>query len=70
MFIESIEVLTKYYDLEEDTNFYMTEKYDESSHDFIKIDYDNLYELYDNLARPFDSIEVYRLKNEYKKGNY
>lgn len=70
MFIEAIEVLTKYYELENDTTFYMAEKYDETSYNFINIDYDNLYELYDNLARPFDSIEVYRLKNEYKKGNY
>ena len=70
MFIEAMEVLTQYYDLEEDTNFYLTEKHDENTYDFVKIEYDNLYELYDNLARPFDAIEVYRLKNEYKKGNY
>ena len=70
MFIEAMEVLTQYYDLEEDTNFYLTEKHDENTYDFVKIEYDNLYEIYDNLAKPFDAIEVYRLKNEYKKGNY
>lgn len=70
MFIEAMEVLTQYYDLEKDTNFYLTEKHDKDTYDFIKIEYDNLYELYDNLAKPFDAIEVYRLKNEYKKGNY
>lgn len=70
MFIEAIEVLTQYYDLENETNFYLTEKQENGKYDFIKIDYDNLFEIYDNLAKPFDIIEVYRLKNEYKKGNY
>ena len=70
MFIEAVEVLTEYYNLENDTNFYLTQKNDESSYDFVKIDNDKLYELYDNLSRPFDTIEVVRLKNEYKKGNY
>ena len=70
MFIEAMEVLTQYYDLEEDTNFYLTEKHDKDTYNFVKIEYDNLYELYDNLAKPFDAIEVYRLKNEYKNGNY
>lgn len=70
MFIEAMEVLTQYYDLEEDTNFYLTEKHDKDTYNYIKIKYDDLYELYDNLAKPFDAIEVYRLKNEYKKGNY
>ena len=69
MFIESMEVFTKFYDLENDTNFYLTRKLEnEEKYDFIKIGYDNLYELYNNLAKPFESIEVYRLKNEYKKG--
>jgi len=70
MFIEAIEVLSQYYDMEEDTNFYMTEKHDENTYNFVKVDNNNLYDLYDNLAKPYDAIEVYRLKAEYKKGNY
>ena len=70
MFIEAIEVLTMYYDLENETNFYLTEKQDNDKYNFVKIDYDNLFELYDNLAKPYDAIEVYRLKAEYRKGNY
>lgn len=70
MFIEAIEVLTQYYDMDNKTNFYLTEMQENEKYDFKKIDYDNLFELYDNLAKPFDIIEVYRLKNEYKKGNY
>ncbi len=70
MFIEAIEVLTMYYDLEDETNFYLTEKQEDDKYNFVKVDYDNLYELYDNLAKPYDALEVYRLKAEYKKGNY
>ena len=67
MFIEAIEVLTRFNDLEEFTNFYLTEKFDGNTNNFIKYDYSDLYEIYDNLAKPFDAIEVYRLKAEYKK---
>ena len=70
MFIEAIEVLTMYYDLENETNFYLTKKQENGKYNFVKVDYDNLFELYDNLARPYDAIEVYRLKAEYRKGNY
>lgn len=70
MFIEAMEVLTQYYDLEDETNFYLTEKQDNGKYDFVKVDYDNIYDLYDNLAKPYDAIEVFRLKAEYKKGNY
>lgn len=70
MFIEAIEVLAQYYDLGDETNFYLAKKSDEDKFNFIKLDYDDLFKLYDNLAKPFDIIEVYRLKNEYKKGNY
>ena len=70
MFIEAIEVLTQYYDLEDYTNFYMAEEYGEDTYNFVKVDYDNLYDLYDNLAKPYETIEAYRLKAEYKKGNY
>lgn len=66
MFIESVEVFSKYYNLENETNFYLTQKTDNGNYNFVKCDYDNLYEIYDNLAKPFDAIEVYRLKAEYK----
>ena len=71
MFIEAIEVLTQYYDLEDETNFYLTEKVENhDTYNFVKIEYNELYKIYDNLTKPFDIIEVYRLKNEYQKGNY
>lgn len=70
MFIEAIEVLTQYYGMDDYTNFYMTEQQDDGRYNFVKVEYDNLYELYDNLAKPFEIIEMYRLKTEYEKGNY
>ena len=69
IFIEAIEVFTKYYDLEDETNFYLTQKSDNNKYDFVKCNYSNLYDIYENLAEPFDIIEVYRLKAEYKKNN-
>lgn len=69
MFIESMEVFTRYYNLEDETNFYLTEIVDGSKFNVVKYDYDNLYEIYDDLAKPFDAMEVYRLKAEYRKEN-
>ena len=67
MFIEAVEVLTQYYDMEDETNFYMAEKHDEDTYNFVKVDYDGLYDLYDNLSKPYSIIEVYRLRAENKK---
>lgn len=67
MFIEAIEVFSQYYDLEKDTQFYMTEKHDEKTYNFIKINYENIYDLYENLSKPYNVIEVYRLRAENKK---
>lgn len=65
MFIEAIEVFTKYYDLEDDTFYYLT-KPDEKGFKFKYIDLDDLYELYDNLSEPYGVLEGYKLKAKYK----
>ena len=68
MFIEAIEVFTKFYDLEEDAFYYLTKSLDDSTgHIFKYIDNENLYELYDNLSKPYDSIERFRIKSKYKE---
>lgn len=67
IFIEAMEVFTKYYGLDDETNFYLTQKLDDGKYNFVKWDYDKLYEIYDDLAEPFNKIEIYRLKTEYKK---
>lgn len=63
-FIESIEVYSIKYGLKDETNFYLTEK-DENSTKFNvkKIEYENLYELYDNLGNPYDEIDKVRGEN-------
>lgn len=63
-FIEAIEVYSIKYGLKDETNFYLTEK-DENSTKFNvkKIEYENLYELYDNLGNPYDEIDKVRGEN-------
>lgn len=65
MFIEAIEVFSDYYDLKDDTYYYLT-KFKDSGHEFKYIDVDNLYELYDDLSKPYRSIEKYRRKSKNK----
>jgi len=57
-FIEAIEVYSKRYDLDHETNFYLTE-IDENSHDclnkfiMVKIEKEDLFILYKNLGRSY-----------------
>lgn len=63
-FIEAIEVYSIKYGLRDETNFYLTQK-DENSEKYNvkKIEYDNLYELYDNLGNPYSTINKIRGQN-------
>ena len=63
-FIEAIEVYSIKYGLRDETNFYLTKK-DENSEKYNvkKIEYDNLYELYNNLGDPYDIIDEIRGEN-------
>ena len=63
-FIEAIEVYSIKYGLKNETNFYLTQK-DENSEKYNveKIEYDNLYELYSNLGDSYDIIDEVRGKN-------
>ena len=73
MFIEAIEVFTKYYNLEDDTYYYLTKLDDDSEREGYKfkyIDIKNIYELYDNLSDPYDKIDNYRLKANLKKNDF
>ena len=63
MFIEAIEVFSDFYDLKDDTYYYLT-KFKDSGYEFQYIDVDDLYELYDNLSKPYRSIERYRIKSK------
>ena len=63
-FIEAIEVYSIKYSLRDETNFYLTKK-DENieKYNVEKIEYDNLYEIYNNLGDPYDMIDEVRGEN-------
>ncbi|WP_298523429.1 AAA family ATPase [uncultured Methanobrevibacter sp.] len=63
MFIEAIEVFSNYYGLKDDTYYYLT-KFKDSGYEFKYIDVNNLYELYDELSKPYMSLEKYRRKSK------
>ena len=66
MFIEAIEVFTKYYNFEDETFYYLT-KPDKQGFKFKYIDPDDLYELYDQLSEPYGVLDGYRLKAKYNE---
>ena len=63
-FIEAMEVYSIKYGLKDETNFYLTKK-DKNceKYNVEKIEYDNLYELYNNLGDPYDIIDEVRGEN-------
>ena len=63
MFIEAIEVFSDFYDLKDDTYYYLTQ-FKDTGYEFEYIDVDDLYVLYDNLSKPYRSIERYRIKSK------
>ena len=68
MFIEAIEVFSQYHDLTDECYYYLTEKDRNSdAYNFKYIPFDDLYELYDNLAKPYLFMEDYRIKIKHSK---
>jgi len=62
MFIEAISLYSKYYDLIDETNFYLTVKSKNDKFDFKKIRPDDMGAVYENLTSPFDELD--KLKNK------
>ena len=63
-FIEAMEVYTIKYGLRNEINFYLSKK-DENNekYNIEKIEYDKLYELYNNLGDPYDIVDEVRGEN-------
>lgn len=62
-FIESIDALTEYYDMEDDVNYYLTEESEiKGKYNFTKIDSNELSKLYDNLGNIYFLIDQIRLQ--------
>jgi len=64
-FIEAIEAYSKYYGLEEDTNFYSTVYNNEKSkYDFKKIERKNIKEIYSHLGDIYKKIDEIKGEND------
>lgn len=62
-FAEAMEAYSRYYNLLDDTNFYLTEKIDGADrYDYNLLDNDEIIEVYDNLGNPFDIIHKVKVQ--------
>lgn len=65
MFIESIDAFAEFYDMEDDINYYLTEKsINSGKYDFNRVHSNELYKLYDNLGNPYRLIDKLRLRKK------
>lgn len=67
MFIEAISLYAQYYDLIDQTNFYLTERQVNGKYNFKKIDPKNMGEVYENLTRPYDELDKLKAKILFKE---
>ena len=66
MFIEAISLYSQYYDLIEETNFYLTQEVN-GKYNFKKINPKNMGEVYENLTRPYDELDKIKAKILFKE---
>lgn len=63
LFIESMTAFCEYYDMQDDINYYLTEPSEaEDKYDFVKINSDEIFKVYNNLGNAYDLIDQLRLK--------
>ena len=62
MFVEAISLYAQYYDLLDDTSFYLTQKRTDGKFDFRKINPKNMGDVYEDLTKPYDELD--KLKAE------
>ena len=67
MFIEAISLYSQYYDLIDETTFYLTEKQENGKYNFKKISPKNMGEVYENLTRPYDELDELKAKILFKE---
>lgn len=67
MFIEAISLYSKYYDLIDETNFYLTDKSENGKFNFRKISPDDMGAVYENLTSPFDELDKIKAKILFKE---
>ena len=67
-FAEAIEAYSRYYNLIDDTNFYLTEKAEDTDkYNYNLLDSDEIMEVYDNLGNPFDIIHKIKVQADLKE---
>ena len=67
-FIESIDAFCEFYDMEDDINYYLTQESEiEGKYDFIKVNSDELYKIYDNLGDVYKLIDDLRIRKRLNK---
>lgn len=68
MFIEAMSLYAEYYDLLDNTNFYLTNENDDKiGYYFKKIDNKDMGDVYENLSRPYDDLDDLKSKLIFKK---
>ena len=65
-FIEAIQLYSQYYDLIDDSFFYLTQMAEEG-YDIIDVDSNNLEEIYRNLGQPYDILDEIKMDLMFKK---
>ena len=67
IFIEAMSLYAQYYDLINDTNFYLTKKQDNGRFDFKKISPENMGEVYEDLTKSYDELDNLKAKILFKE---
>ena len=67
-FIESIDAFCEFYDMEEYVNYYLTQESEiEGKYDFIEVNSNELYKIYDNLGDVYKLIDSLRIRKRLNK---
>ena len=66
-FIEAIELYSQYYDLIDDSFFYLTQKAEGYQYDIVSVDSNNLEAIYRNLGQPYDILDKIKMDLMFKK---
>ena len=66
-FIESIELYSQYYDLIDESFFYLTQKAEGYQYDIVSVDSNNLEAIYRNLGEPYDILDEIKMDLMFKK---
>ena len=61
LFINAINIYSELYELEDETNYYLTRPCENNGYTFDSIDVDDLYEIYDELGQPFQEIKFLKV---------